>query len=157
VVANTRRGALLAAGSAALLAGCGAKKDAGADRADLLARQLQAAQVSAAAYTGLRGAPLDRLHARARARVRRLEAALRAAGGQPRPEPDAARSSSVALALSAASAELRAHVAATGRTADRAVRSLLAGLVVDAAQDEALLMLELGRDPLATPFPGQAL
>jgi hypothetical protein len=151
------RRALLAGGSAALLAGCGAKKDAGTDRADLLALQLQAAQVSLAAYRGLRGAPLDGLHARARARTRRLEAALRAAGGQPRPEPDAARSSSVALALSAASAELRAHVAATGRTADRAVRSLLAELVIGTAQEEALLERALGRDPLATPFPGQAV
>jgi hypothetical protein len=153
----TSRRALLATGSAALLAGCGARKTSGEDSADLLARQLQAAQVTAAAYRGLRGAPLDQLPARARARVRRLEAALRAAGGQPRPEPDAARSSSVPLALSAASAELRAHVAATGRTFDRAVRSLLGDLVVGTAEEEALLMRTLGRDPLATAFPGQAL
>jgi hypothetical protein len=153
----TRRGALLAAGSAALLAGCGAKKDRGDTRAELLALQLQAAQGTAAAYRGLHGAALGRLPARARARVQRLEAALRAAGGQPRPEPDAARSSDVHLALSAASAELRSHVAATGRTFDPAVRSLLADLVVGAAEDEALLERALGRDPLATAFPGQAL
>jgi hypothetical protein len=155
-VVSTRR-ALLASGSAALLAGCGAKKDPGDARADLLARQLQAAQVSLAAYAGRRDAPLDRLHARARARVRRIEAALPAAGGRPRPEPDAARSTGVPLALSAASAELRAHVAATGRTQDPGLRSLLGELVAGTAEEEALLMRSLGRDPLATAFPGQAL
>jgi hypothetical protein len=152
----TGRRALLAAGSAALLAGCGAKKARGEDRATLLAQQLQAAQVTVAAFIGLHGPHVDRLHARARARVRRLEAALRAAGGQPRPEPDAARSSSLALALDAESAALRAHVAATGRTFDRGLRSLLADLVIATAQDEAALTRMLGRDPLATAFPGQA-
>jgi hypothetical protein len=152
-VVGTRR-ALLASGSVALLAGCGATKARGEDTATLLAQQLQAAQVTAAAFAGLRG--VEGLRARARARVRRLEAALRAAGGQPRPEPDAAASSSLALALDAESAALRAHVAATGRTFDRSVRALLADLVVDTAQDEALLARRLGRDPLATAFPGQA-
>jgi hypothetical protein len=157
VVNGATRRALLATGAAGLLAGCGAEANPGEARAALLAEQLQAERATAAAYAGLPGREVARLRARAHARVQTLQAALRSAGAAPPPVRAASGRPSLERALAAESAALRAHVAATGRTADPALRALLADLVTGAAEGEALLRRLLGRDPLAGAFPGQAL
>jgi hypothetical protein len=152
----TSRRALLGLGGAALLAGCGASKDRGDTRVELIARQLVAQQAVVEAYAGLRGPEVRRLLARARARVVTLESALRAAGGTP---PGAAMHSGAAslrAALDAETGALLAHVAATGRTGDHALRSLLGELIASTAASQALVARMLGQDPLATAFPGQA-
>jgi hypothetical protein len=152
----TRRGALLAAGGAVLLTGCGAKQDAGETGAQLLTQQLEAQQAVVEAYAGLRGREVARLHARARARVATLERALRAAGGTPPGANMHAGSASLQAALDAETGALQAHVAATGRTRDKAVRSLLGELIASTAASQALVERLLGQDPLATAFPGAA-
>jgi hypothetical protein len=151
----TRRGALLAVGGAALLTGCGAKKDDGDTDVQLLTRQLEAQQAVVGAYAGLRGREVARLSTRARARVASLERALRAAGATP-PGAGMAAGDSLRAALAAETEALQAHVAATGRTRDRAVRRLLGELIASTAASQALLERRLGQDPLASAFPGQA-
>jgi hypothetical protein len=151
----TRRGALLA-GGAALLTGCGVAKDRGDSTAELLAGQLAAQQAVVAAYAGLPGADARRLRARARARVTQLQHALRAAGGTAPAAGMTSRGSGLAGALDAETVALRTHVAATGRTRDKDLRRLLGELVASTAATQALAARALGRDPLATAFPGQA-
>jgi hypothetical protein len=152
----TRRGALLAAGGAALLTGCGAAKDRGDTRVQLLARQLEVQQAVVEAYAGLRGREVARLHVRARARVASLERALRAAGATPAGASMHTGAASLQAALDAETGALQAHVAAAGRTRDAALRRLLGQLIASTAASQALLERRLGRDPLATAFPGQA-
>lgn len=152
----TRRGALLAAGGAALLAGCGAAKDRGDSQTELLASQLAPEQAVVEAYAGLRGREVQRLHARARARTASLERALRAAGGTPPGPAMHSGTASLQGALDAETGALQAHVAAVGRTRDRALRQLLGELIVSSAASQALVERLLGQDPLATAFPGEA-
>ena len=151
----TRRGALLA-GGAALLTGCGAAKDRGVSTSELIADQLAAQQAVVAAYAGLPGAQVQRLHARARARVTQLQRALRAAGGTAPAAGMTSRASGLPGALDAETVALKAHVAATGRTRDKDLRRLLGELVASTAASQALVARLLGRDPLDTAFPGQA-
>jgi hypothetical protein len=144
----TRRRLLAAglSGGAALLTGCGADEVAGPRPADVLTEQLRVTQLVVAAYAGV-DAP--RAAARARARVRKIEAAL---GASP---PAPAGPSGPAAAYAAERTALAAHVAAVGQLGDPDLRALLSELVAGAAQGEAALAGLLKRDPLPTAFPGQ--
>jgi hypothetical protein len=149
--ASLTRRALLGAGGAALLAGCGPSAAPAARPADVLGEQLRLIQLAVAAYAGV-DAP--GLAAAARARESELAAALRAAGGKPGVAP-----SGPTGALAAYEAEgraLTAHVAAVGELHDRASRSLLGDLVAGAARAQAALAPLVHRDPLPSAFPGQA-
>src|SRR4051812_22109928 len=141
----TRR-ALLGAGLVAL-AGCGPPDEPEVVTSDVWRDQLRAAQRVVAAYEGVDGA--QHLRARARARVKRLEAVAQA-GAPP------ATAAGAQAALAAERAELLAHVNAIDLLGDRASRALLADLVADSAQSEAALLALLGRRPLQTAFPGVA-
>ena len=82
----TRR-ALLGAGAAALAAaGCGPPDKPEVVPAEVLDEQLRLSQAAAAAYEGVPDAA--GLRVAAQARVRRLEAAVRSAGGTPSESPD---------------------------------------------------------------------
>ncbi len=143
----TRRG-LLAAGGAAVLAGCGPPDKRVHSSAEVLESQRRAAQELTAAFAGLPDADRARvakLAARAAARAARLGAERPAA-----PAP-----TTLDDVLKAEQAALRAHVAGVGQTTDVSLRTLLAGLVADGAQDLSSLLGKLGRDPLATAFPGE--
>jgi hypothetical protein len=150
----TRRG-LLAAGGAALLAGCG--KPAGPAAPAAVLEDALNAQVGAFnAYEGLRGpAPVPALASRAHARVDALRAAVRSMHGTPTTPAAQVGTPTLETALEAERRALQATVAAVGRTTDRQVRALLADAIVSSAQGEAQLARLLGRDPLANPFPGE--
>jgi hypothetical protein len=138
----TRR-ALLGAGAAALAAGCGKPDEPAIRPDDVLREQLRLTQLAVAAYAGV-DAP--GLAAGARARARRLQALV---GDVPAAEGP----SGVTAAYEAERRALAGYVAAIGLL--RRQRGLLGELVVDAARNEAALARMLGRDPLASAFPGQ--
>ncbi len=157
----TRR-ALLVAGGAALLAGCGADEPAAEPPTDVLSDQLTAQRAAADAYRGLEtrvpreARPAVRtMSTRAQARVHRLEAALRAAGGAAAAASPEAGEASLEVALARERAALAAHVRAIGALSQPRLRALGAGLVAGSAEDEAVLLGLLGRDPAPTAFPGQ--
>jgi hypothetical protein len=80
----TRR-ALLGAGVVALVAaGCGAPDESEVVPSEVLGESLRLASAAAGAYEGVPGVARERT--RSEARVRRLEAAVRQAGGTPEPE-----------------------------------------------------------------------
>jgi hypothetical protein len=144
----TRR-ALFGAGALTLLAGCGAEEEPEIDPRKVLAVQLRATQVVAAAYAGVAGEG----RVNASRRVELLEAAVRESGGTPSAPP--AADTGVEAALAAEQTALRAHVAAVGDLKAPVYRELLAGLIVDAAAGESALLTMLDRPPAPSAFPGQ--
>jgi hypothetical protein len=147
----TRR-ALLGAGAVALLAGCGPTQEPEVDAGAVLAEQQRLTERVVGSYEGV---PLSgALRANAQARVRRLNAVRERFPGRSatfEKEPD----TGLEAALAAESAALRAHVAAVGELKAAEFRELLAGLVADAAANQAALLLRLGRPAAPTPFPGE--
>jgi hypothetical protein len=148
----TRR-ALFGAGALALLAGCGPEEEPKIDAGAVLWKQQRLSYKVVVSYEGI---PLaGALKANAEARVRRLSAALEPFDPQPPSEFQWVRPPGLELALAAESEALRAHVAAVGQLEAREYRELLAGLIVDAAANQAALLLRLDRPPLPTAFPGE--
>jgi hypothetical protein len=160
---STRR-ALLLAGGASLLAGCGkddAERAAVPATADALRSQLAAERdlVARLALLPELAPRRDRrlvgdLSVRARRRAQILAAELSAAGGRPHdvPQPPAAKPS-VDAALDGARGALTAHVTALPSMAGRARRGLAADLVAESAADLALLGDVFGA-PSEGAFPG---
>jgi hypothetical protein len=144
----TRR-ALLGAGALALLAGCGPPEEPKIDAGRVLGEQLRVTQAVADAYAGVPGEG----RANAEARVRRLEAAMKQAGGNVVTITGA--DSGLEQALAAESEALRAHVAAVGQLEAPQWRELLAGLITDAAAGESALLARLNRPSAPTAFPGE--
>jgi hypothetical protein len=151
VVGTTRR-ALLGAGALALLAGCGPEEAPKVDAKAVLSEQQR---LTARVVDSYEGVPLSAaLKANAQARVRRLDAALkRFPGGSDTFETQAP--TGLEAALAAESEALRAHVAAVGQLKAAEYRELLAGLVTDAAANQAALLLRLDRPATPTAFPGE--
>jgi len=150
------RRALLGAGAVAGLglAGCGAPDAPAVKASDVMDTQLGVSRAALASYPST--GETARLRQRAKARVDRLEAALRLAGGSPgRQKAGKASPPGVERALAAERLALRTHVAGVGLLSDRASRELFAGLIAETAQAESELLTMLGRRPLETAFPGQ--
>jgi hypothetical protein len=147
----TRR-ALFGAGAVALLAGCGPEDEPKIDAGAVLSEQQRLTERAVGSYEGV---PLaGALKANAESRVRRLNAVLErfpSKSAEFEKEPE----TGLVAALAAESAALRAHVAAVGQLQAREYRELLAGLVTDAAANQAALLLRLDRPPAATAFPGE--
>jgi hypothetical protein len=145
----TRR-ALFGAGALALLAGCGPEEEPEVDAGAVLSEQQRLTQrvVDSYADVPLAGA----LKANAEARLRRLDAVL---DKQPGDTFEKEADTGLEAALAAESEALRAHVAAVGQLQARESRELLAGLVTDAAANQAALLLRLDRPPAPTAFPGE--
>ena len=118
----------------------------------MLDEQLRLSQAAAAAYEGVPDAA--GLRVAAQARVRRLEAAVRDAGGTPSERPAAGRPASQPAPRRRERA-LRGHVAAVGQLEQREWRELLAGLIAGTASSQSALLGRLGRPPVPTAFPGQ--
>jgi hypothetical protein len=177
----TRRG-LLAAGGAALLAGCG--KDDAAEPpprpVHALMHELAAERTAVAALAGLPGGAdrehVRRIEQRTRDRARRLAAAIAANGGRAQPAPaadsptaaadppavaagdteqsaaDPSAADPSAAAIAALRAAVAAHVFALPDLTPD-LRRLAADLVPEAAADLAVLGAVLGV-PAEEPFPG---
>jgi hypothetical protein len=155
----TRR-ALLAAGSSALLAGCG--KDLADDAPvppaeEALARGLEAERALAAALDGLpvRGddrALVRRLAARSAERARRIAAAAGLAAAAPGGD---AGGGDPAAAADRARAALAAHVEALPSLARGELRGLGTDLVVESAQDLAMIGAVFRLETVEA-FPGTA-
>jgi hypothetical protein len=138
----TRR-ALLAAGTLAVLAGCGKEdEEPAATPADALLPSLAAERGFGAAVAS------RRIAARSRERAEQIAAAISAAGGRPHDAPagdgDASELGRAALV---------AHVAVLPALEGRELRGLGAELVAGAAADVAVLGDELGEQAV-DPFPG---
>jgi hypothetical protein len=148
----TRR-ALFGAGAVALLAGCGPPEEPEVDVEAVLWEQLRVSDAAVEAYAGIPVA--GSLRANAEARVRRLNAALERVRGRPEASVEREPDTGLEAALAAETEALRAHVAAVGQLEDREHRQLLAGLVSDAAANQAALLVLLKRPPAPSAFPGQ--
>lgn len=140
------RRALLFAGGATLLIGCGKDGQAPPSAAEAMLRELAAERRLAHDLQGTTGLE-RRIGLRSAERARRLAAAISAQGGRPHeaPAPDSRPDPGAAAAR--ARAALEAHVAALPSLSGE-LRALGADLVAQSAADAALL----GRG--AEAFPG---
>jgi hypothetical protein len=159
-MAGVTRRALLVAGGATLVAGCGTEELAAPPPADALLGQLAAERALLAALAFLTPlAPREdralvrRLGERSADRIRRLAAAASVPAGRPpdapRPAPDPE------LAVRRARAALAEHVAAVPSRAAPDQRRLAAHVVAESAADLALLGEVFGIAAADDPFPGE--
>ena len=129
----------------------------------MLAQQLRAEQEVVAAYEAIGDDDLSIPHnwrsqallARTRARIRELDAAVRAEGGAPGGPLEKPANPGLETALEAERRALRVHVRAVGQLQEPKWRELLAELVESSAAHETALLEMLERPPLPSAFPGQ--
>ena len=161
---GTRRALLLGAGATALVAaGCGPADEPEVHAADVLAQQLRAEQAVVAAYEAIGDDDLSipdnwrsqTLLARTRARITKLDAALRGEGGVPGGPLEKPANAGLEAVLEAERRALRVHVRAVGQLQEPKWRELLADLVASSAAHETALLQMLERPPLPSAFPGQ--